>query len=75
LWAVHNQGFPDQASGGNPGDQAAIAHEVDWFIVNFDPDTGQEGSPPLVNHLELMYRAVLRHRPQPLLAIHSTVRD
>jgi hypothetical protein len=40
LWAVHNQGFPDQASGGNPGDQAAIAHEVDWFIVNFDPDTG-----------------------------------
>ncbi|MFA0759004.1 MAG: hypothetical protein NOOUEUKL_001674, partial [Candidatus Fervidibacter sp.] len=25
LWAVHHQGFPDQASGGNPGDQAAIA--------------------------------------------------
>ena len=56
LWAVHLGGFPDQASQ-NPGDQAAIAHEVDWFIVNFDPDTGQEGSPPLVNHLELMYRA------------------
>ncbi|MFA0778362.1 MAG: hypothetical protein PVTTEEND_002076 [Candidatus Fervidibacter sp.] len=57
LWAVHHQGFPDQASGGNPGDQAAIAHEVDWFIVNFDPDTGQESNPPLVNTLELMYQA------------------
>lgn len=57
LWAVHNGGFPDQASGDNPGDQAAIAHEVDWFIVNFDPDTGQERNPPLVNTLELMYQA------------------
>jgi Tol biopolymer transport system component/protocatechuate 3,4-dioxygenase beta subunit len=57
LWALHFEGFPAQASPPNPGDQAAIAHEVDWFIVNFDPDTGQEGSPPLVNHLELMYRA------------------
>lgn len=59
LWAVHNQGFPDQASPPNPGDQAAIAHEVDWFIVNFDPDTGQERNPPLVNTLELMYQAGL----------------
>jgi protocatechuate 3,4-dioxygenase beta subunit len=64
LWAVHNQGFPDQASGGNPGDQAAIAHEVDWFIVDFDPDTGQERNPPLVNTLELMYRASLNTAPQ-----------
>lgn len=54
LWAVHSGGFPDQA-GDNPGDQAAIAHEVDWFIVNFDPDTGQERN--LVNTLELMYQA------------------
>ncbi len=57
LWAVHNEGFPDGASQQNPGDQAAIAHEVDWFIVNFNPDTGQEGNPPLINTLELMYQA------------------
>lgn len=55
LWALHFEGFPGQASPPNPGDQAAIAHEVDWFIVDFDPDTGQERG--LVNHLELMYQA------------------
>ncbi|MCS7263642.1 MAG: carboxypeptidase regulatory-like domain-containing protein [Armatimonadetes bacterium] len=57
LWALHFEGFPGQANPPNPGDQAAIAHEVDWFIVNFDPDTGQDRNPPLVNHLELMYSA------------------
>ncbi len=57
LWAVHSEGFPDGASQQNPGDQAAISHEADWMIVNFDPNTGQEGNPPLVNTLELMYQA------------------
>ncbi|GBC99456.1 Protein TolB [bacterium HR17] len=57
LWAVHNEGFPDSAGQQNPGDQAAIAHEADWMIVNFDPDTGQERNPPLVNTLELMFQA------------------
>lgn len=55
LWAVHNEGFPDGASQQNPGDQAAISHEVDWFIVNFNPDTGDEVG--LVNTVELMYQA------------------
>ncbi|MGQ9520285.1 MAG: carboxypeptidase regulatory-like domain-containing protein [Candidatus Fervidibacter sp.] len=55
LWALHFEGFPAQANPPNPGDQAAIAHEVDWFIVDFDPDTGQERE--LINHLELMYQA------------------
>ncbi len=57
LWALHFEGFPAQANPPNPGDQAAIAHEVDWFIVNFDPDTGQDRNPSLVNHLELMHSA------------------
>lgn len=64
LWAVHNEGFPDPASQQNPGDQAAIAHEADWMIVNFDPDTGQERNLPLVNTLELMYQAGQGSDPQ-----------
>lgn len=60
LWALHLEGFPRQKTCGppvRPGDQAAIAHEVDWFIANFDPDTGQDKSPPLVNTMEVMYQA------------------
>mgnify|MGYP001770869544 CR=1 FL=1 len=60
LWALHFEGFPAQGNPPNPGDQAAIAHEVDWFIVNFDPDTGQEREPHLVNTLELMYNKANR---------------
>ncbi len=53
LWSLHAGGFPDQAST-NPGDQAAVGHEVDWQIVNFDPDTGAFRG--LVHNLELMYQ-------------------
>ncbi|MCS7223453.1 MAG: carboxypeptidase regulatory-like domain-containing protein [Armatimonadetes bacterium] len=52
LWSLHAGGFPDQAST-NPGDQAAVPHEVDWQIVHFDPDTGTFRG--LVHNLELMY--------------------
>lgn len=50
LWSFFNQGFTAQASGGNPGDQAWIPHEVDWKIV--DPNTGE-----LVDTLQLQVNA------------------